>query len=303
MCIRDSSKNGEKSLRLALQTREQHIRREKATSNICTAQSLLAIISSFYAIYHGSSGLTKMAKRIVILRRYLESCLYDLGFKITPGVRFDSFDIYCEESEKIHNEALKNGFNLRILPLGSRIEESTGFGISLDELTDENEINQILNFIANALGKTTHSKKITINNSFQLDGIPLRNQVWMQQSIFANYQSETDLMRYIFKLAEKDFSLVDGMMPLGSCTMKLNSAAELSPISWANLSSIHPFAPTDQTKGYSKIISDLEKWISELVGLKSVSFQPNAGSQGEFAGLLAINSYFASKGDLLRKKC
>ncbi len=297
------SKNGEKSLRLALQTREQHIRREKATSNICTAQSLLAIISSFYAIYHGSSGLTKMAKRLVIFRRYLESCLCELGFKIPLGDRFDSFDIYCEESEKIHNEALKNGFNLRILPLGSRIDESTGFGISLDELTDENEIYKILKFIANALGKTRDFKEITINKFFQLESIPLRNQEWMKQNIFENYQSETDLMRYIFKLAEKDFSLVDGMIPLGSCTMKLNSAAELSPISWDNLSSIHPFSPANQTKGYSQIIKDLEKWISELVGLKSVSFQPNAGSQGEFAGLLAINSYFGSKGDLLRKKC
>ena len=297
------SKNGEKSLRLALQTREQHIRREKATSNICTAQSLLAIISSFYAIYHGSSGLTKMAKRLVILRRHLESCLGELGFKIPLGIRFDSFDIYCEESEKIHNEALKKGFNLRILPLGSTIDKSTGFGISLDELTDESEIYKILNFIANALGKKRDFKEITLNKFFQLEGIPLRNQEWMQQDIFENYRCETDLMRYIFKLSEKDFSLVDGMIPLGSCTMKLNSAAELSPISWENLSSIHPFAPANQTKGYSKIITDLEKWISELVGLNSVSFQPNAGSQGEFAGLLAINSYFASRGDLSRKKC
>ena len=297
------SKNGEKSLRLALQTREQHIRREKATSNICTAQSLLAIISSFYAIYHGSDGLTKMAKRLVIFRQYLESCLSDLGFKIPLGNRFDSFDIYCDESEKIHNEALKNGFNLRILPLGSKIEESTGFGISLDELTDETEIYKILSFIANAIGKKRDFKKNITNKFFQLEGIPLRNQKWMQQNIFENYQSETDLMRYIFKLAEKDFSLVDGMIPLGSCTMKLNSAAELSPISWRNISSIHPFAPPNQTNGYSKIITDLETWISELVGLKSVSFQPNAGSQGEFAGLLAINSYFSSKGDLSRKIC
>ena len=298
------SKNGEKSLRLALQTREQHIRREKATSNICTAQSLLAIISSFYAIYHGSFGLTQIAKRIVNLRINLESCLSELGFDISDGSRFDSIDVYSEYSEKIHDEALKNGFNLRILPLGSTPEDSTGFGLSLDELSDEKEIHKIITFIANVIGKKEDLKPICLDKEdFFIKNIPLRNDPWMQQDIFKNYQSETDLMRYIFRLAEKDFSLVDGMIPLGSCTMKLNSAAELSPVSWANLSSIHPFAPSNQTKGYVQIISDLEKWISEIVGLKSVSFQPNAGSQGELAGLLAINSYFESKGDFLRKKC
>ncbi len=296
------SKNGEKSLRLALQTREQHIRREKATSNICTAQSLLAIISSFYAVYHGASGLSKIAKRLVIYRIYLESCLAQLGFTISDGTRFDSFDIYCDQSEDIHNEAIKNGFNLRILPLGSSIKDSSGFGISIDELTDEKEIFQILSFIQKAIGKSAKFSQIP-NNVFRLDGIPLRQNEWMQQNIFLQYQSETDLMRYIFQLAEKDFSLVDGMIPLGSCTMKLNSAAELNPISWANLSSIHPFAPINQTSGFLKIISDLEIWISEIVGLDSVSFQPNAGSQGEFAGLLAIKSYFESKGSLFRKKC
>ena len=297
------SKNGEKSLRLALQTREQHIRREKATSNICTAQALLAIISSFYAIYHGSSGLTEIAKRICSLRSCLESGLSELGFEIAVGSRFDGFDIYSKYSEKIHNEALKNGYNFRILPMGSSIEDSTGFGITLDELSDEGEITQILNFIAHAIGQKEAFNPIVLNEEFLLDGIPLRNESWMQQDIFLNYQSETDLMRYIFRLSEKDFSLVDGMIPLGSCTMKLNSAAELSPVSWAKLSSIHPFSPRYQTEGYTRLISDLEKWISELVGLDSVSFQPNAGSQGEFAGLLAINSYFESRGDVLRKKC
>jgi glycine dehydrogenase len=235
------------------------------------------------------------------MRINLESCLADLGFEIPDGIRFDSVDIYSEHAQKIHIEALKNGYNLRILPLGSTIENSTGFGISLDQLTNEKEIKDIVTFIANILEKKEYLDHIKFDKGFYFESLDLRSSKWMQQDIFVNYQSETELMRYIFRLVEKDFSLVDGMMPLGSCTMKLNSAAELNPVSWANLSSIHPFSPLDQTKGYSKIISDLEKWISDIVGLKSVSFQPNAGSQGEFAGLLAINSYFESKGELSRK--
>ena len=297
------SKEGEKSLRLALQTREQHIRREKATSNICTAQSLLAIISSFYAIYHGSEGLCKIAKRIVIFRRYLELCLGKLGLFAKEGPRFDSFDIYSNKAPVIHQEALKNGFNLRILPLGAEIDKAEGFGISIDELTHENEIFQILNFIAKICGSDIDFRKIPIDYFYELDGIPTRDENFMKQDIFKNFKSETELMRYIFHLSEKDFSLVDGMIPLGSCTMKLNSAAELNPISWDNFSSLHPFAPKYQTKGYLQIISDLEKWICEIVGLNAVSFQPNAGSQGEFAGLLAIKSYFNSKNNFLRKKC
>ena len=295
--------DGEKSLRLALQTREQHIRREKATSNICTAQSLLAIISSFYAIYHGSYGLNKIAKRIVIYRRYLELCLSELGLLVKDGSRFDSFDIYSNKSPQIHQAALKNGFNLRILPLGADIINAKGFGISIDELTDENEIFEILNFISNVCDRDIDFKQIPIDYFCELDGMPLRDDKFMKQDIFENYKSETELMRYIFHLSEKDFSLVDGMIPLGSCTMKLNSAAELSPISWEKFSSIHPFAPKSQTKGYLQIVSDLEKWICEIVGLKAVSFQPNAGSQGEFAGLLAIKSYFISTNNSFRKKC
>jgi len=297
------SKDGEKSLRLALQTREQHIRREKATSNICTAQSLLAIISSFYAIYHGYEGLNNIAKNILILRSYLEKGLHKLGFSLNKGVRFDSFDVYSPESVAIHKSAINNGFNLRILPLGAEIDNATGFGISLDELSDIDEIHKLLNIISDVVDKKINFEEISKDNPINLDGIPLREEKFLQQKVFEDYRSETDLMRYIFCLAEKDFSLVDGMIPLGSCTMKLNAAAELNPISWRNFSSIHPFVPKSQIIGYEKIISDLENWISEIVGLDAVSFQPNAGSQGELAGLLAINSYFLSKNDFDRKKC
>ena len=297
------SKDGEKSLRLALQTREQHIRREKATSNICTAQSLLAIISSFYAIYHGFEGLTKIAKKIVILRRNLESGLHELGFQLNPGIRFDSFDVYSTKSPEIHKSAISNGYNLRILPLGAEIDNATGFGISLDELSSNEEVNDILNFIANAIDKKNHVTKVLNDNFFQLEGIPMREAKFLKQSVFEDYRSETDLMRYIFSLAEKDFSLVDGMIPLGSCTMKLNAASELNPISWDNFCGIHPFVPQSQTIGYKKLISDLEKWIASIVGLEAVSFQPNAGSQGEFAGLLAIRSFFLANNEINRKKC
>ncbi len=297
------SKDGEKSLRLALQTREQHIRREKATSNICTAQALLAIISSFYSIYHGSSGLKRIAERIVIYRRFLESCLHELGFQVNNGIRFDSLNIFSDKSVEIHKEALSHGYNLRVLPLGANIDEAKGFGFSLDELTDENEIIDIISFISKVI-KKEHNFSFHLNeNKFELDGMPLRTEQFMQQRVFQTYNSETDLMRYIFSLAEKDFSLVDGMIPLGSCTMKLNAAAELNPVSWQQFSSIHPFAPRSQTEGYATIISDLESWISDIAGLSAVSFQPNAGSQGEFAGLLAIKSYFMAQNDLHRKKC
>ena len=297
------SQDGEKSLRLALQTREQHIRREKATSNICTAQALLAIIASFYSIYHGSDGLVRIAQRIVVFRKFLESCLHELGFTVNQGIRFDSLDIYSDRSVQIHNEAVSKGYNLRILPLGASIEEAKGFGISLDELTDETEIIEIINFISKVIKKDVDFSFNFNDYKFELDGIPLRTEPFMQQNIFETNNSETDLMRYIFSLAEKDFSLVDGMIPLGSCTMKLNAVAELTPISWHQFSLIHPFAPKSQTKGYERIIADLECWISDIVGLSAVSFQPNAGSQGEFAGLLAIKSYFLSRNDLYRKKC
>jgi len=296
------SKSGEKSLRLALQTREQHIRREKATSNICTAQSLLAVISSFYAIYHGFSGLRKIAERIVIYRRYLEDQLCEFGLQIDQGIRFDSFDIYSEKAVDIHKAALKEGFNLRILPLGVDLNEAKGFGISLDELTDENEIFKILSFISTVLNKNFKSTD-TLKGSFHFDGIPLRVDKCLQQNVFQLYKSESELMRYIYQLAEKDFSLVDGMIPLGSCTMKLNAAAELSPISWSQFSAIHPFSPKSQTKGFLSVISDLEEWIGEVVGLEAVSFQPNAGSQGELAGLLSIRSYFYDNNDLDRDIC
>ncbi|WP_036901098.1 MULTISPECIES: aminomethyl-transferring glycine dehydrogenase [Prochlorococcus] len=298
-------KNGQLALRLALQTREQHIRRDKATSNICTAQVLLAVISSFYAVYHGPDGLEAIAKRILKLRHFIEIHLKELGYSVKEKIRFDTIEITCPESSQVHQLAALSGFNLRILPLGSSIENSTGFAFCIDELSNESEVKNLCEIFAKAKGKVFNNS-ININDlSFKkiLSGIPLRSNSWLNQSVFQEYRSETELMRYMHKLAGKDFSLVHGMIPLGSCTMKLNASSELIPISWKEFSSIHPLAPTDQSRGYSQLIKDLQNWISYLTGFKGASLQPNAGSQGEYAGLLVIRAWHKSRGQESREIC
>ncbi len=294
---------GNPALRLALQTREQHIRRDKATSNICTAQVLLAILSSFYAIYHGPNGLSSIAKKVMKYRASFEAILSYFEYPIASGVRFDSVDVYCHEAPQIHKLASLQGFNLRILPLGSNLIDSKGFGVTFDELSTDEELYKLYKILAQIKGKETQDlSKIVIKKEF-LEGIPLRQKPWLQQSVFNKYHSETDLMRYIHLLVMKDFSLVQGMIPLGSCTMKLNAAAELLPIEWKEFSLIHPFAPKEQISGYQKIINDLELWLSALTGFEGVSLQPNAGSQGELAGLLVIRAWHKSSGETHRNMC
>ncbi len=294
---------GNEALRLALQTREQHIRRDKATSNICTAQVLLAILSSFYAVHHGPNGLEQIAKNIVRYRSYFESILIDLDYPIEPYSRFDSIDIYCPEAPEVIKLALTEGFNLRILPLGSDPANSEGFGVTFDELTCNDEMHKLHKILAKIKGKDV-VKISTLDESKELlKQIPLREEPWLEQPVFNKYQSETDLMRYIHQLIAKDFSLVQGMIPLGSCTMKLNAAAELLPIGWNEFSSIHPFAPQNQLAGFKEIINNLESWLAALTGFQGVSLQPNAGSQGEFAGLLVIRSWHKSRGEGHRDIC
>ncbi len=298
-------KYGQPALRLALQTREQHIRRDKATSNICTAQVLLAVISSFFAIYHGPKGLEKIAERVIQLRAKLESNLKELEYPIESINRFDTISVNCLESSKVIELAALEGFNIRILPIGSSIEESSGFAISLDELSTEDEVDAISRILAKAKGKKpniTSTNYLPIKDIFNND-IPLRNKPWLTQEVFHSYRSETELVRYMQLLSSRDFSLVHGMIPLGSCTMKLNSAAELIPVSWKEFSSIHPFAPINQVKGYLQLIKDLENWLSLLTGFSGVSLQPNAGSQGEFAGLLVIRAWHKARGQDKRKIC
>ncbi len=294
---------GNQALRLALQTREQHIRRDKATSNICTAQVLLAILSSFYAVHHGPHGLKQIAKKIVKFRAYFESIIKNLDYPLDRYSGFDSVDIYCPEASKVLQLASKEGYNLRVLPVGSEIVNANGFGVTFDELTCDEEIYKLHQILAKAKGKDVSHLSQLIKEDEQLKDIPLREEPWLEQPVFNQYQSETDLMRYIHFLVAKDFSLVQGMIPLGSCTMKLNAAAELLPIEWSEFSSIHPYAPNDQLAGFQQIINDLEAWLSALTGFQGVSLQPNAGSQGEFAGLLVIRSWHQSLGEGHRNIC
>jgi glycine dehydrogenase len=279
---------GNKALRLALQTREQHIRRDKATSNICTAQALLANMAGFYAAYHGAEGLKNIATRILIYREILITGLSWLGIEVdkTEGfdtVRFKSF------------LALEN-YNVRY--------EDDHTIITLDELTTLDEIKELLNSQQDLVNKyDTIDHIVDAVGNYRWILTPERTKPWLRQDVFNRYHSETDMMRYINELVSKDFSLVNGMMPLGSCTMKLNAASELMPVSWNEFANMHPFAPDHQTLGYQRIMFDLQEWLCDITGFAEVSLQPNAGSQGEYAGLLAIQEYHRSNGDANRNVC
>ena len=267
---------GNTALRLALQTREQHIRRDKATSNICTAQALLAHMSAFYAIYHGPEGLKKIARRIWLLRQTLLRALKWSGIQVDDTEGFDTVRFKSINMVDGYNVTVKNGW----------------ITLSLDETSTYDTLYDILNSQV-----TFDSKKSTIISVWdgvvdqKWESIPERTKPWLQQEVFNKYHSETNLMRYIHELESKDFSLVHGMMPLGSCTMKLNAASELIPVSWEEFANVHPHTPPGQIFGYDRIIRDLEEWLCDVTGFHSMTFQPNSGAQGEYAGLLAIKEY------------
>ena len=269
---------GNKALRLALQTREQHIRRDKATSNICTAQALLANMAGFYAAYHGSEGLKKIANRILRYRETLKTALRWCGKEVEDTEGFDTIRI---KTDIDYYNFLSDKFNVRY--------EDGWMMITLDELTTIQELDEIVQtqIVFNASSNTINHVYDACKDYVWKD-IPQRKGKWLEQDIFNKYHSETNMMRYINELVSKDFSLVNGMMPLGSCTMKLNAASELMPVSWPEFANIHPFAPKKQTEGYQIIIDELKGWLCEITGFDSISLQPNAGSQGEYAGLLAI---------------
>ena len=284
---------GQPALRLALQTREQHIRRDKATSNICTAQVLLAVMAGFYAVHHGPDGLEAIARRLLSLRTALVAGLEELALPVLPGQGFDTvwLPLPPDQAEVLLAAALAAGFNLH--------QADDGVGISLDELSSAEELERLLRALAGCaepwreLGTSPPAGP----------AMPLRQQPWLQQSVFHRYRSETELLRYIQRLSAKDLSLVHGMIPLGSCTMKLNAAAELAPVSWPAFSQLHPFAPAEQAAGYQLLAADLERWLAVITGFAGVSLQPNAGSQGEYAGLLAIRAWHRSRGEAHRTVC
>ena len=298
---RSKDAEGQPALRLALQTREQHIRRDKATSNICTAQVLLAVMASFYAVHHGPDGLQAMARRITGLRQQLEAALTQLGFTVPAGDRFDTVTIQSPLAPAVLAAASQAGFNLRVLPDGAAAAEATGFGVSLDECSDETELQQLVAALAQAVAQPAPALAAGVDQGFQ--AVPVRTAPWLTQEVFHRYRSETELLRYIQRLVSRDISLVHGMIPLGSCTMKLNAAAELLPVSWPSFAGLHPFAPASQAAGYRRLADDLETWLAALTGFAAVSLQPNAGSQGEYAGLLVIRAWHRSRGEAHRDVC
>jgi len=281
---------GNRCLRMALQTREQHIRREKATSNICTAQALLANMAAMYVVYHGCHGLNNIAMRIHSLAQKLEAELINLGFEQTNASYFDTIKVKVDDVQKLKIRAEKAGINFYYSTNGS-------VGISLDETTSLNDVHQIVKVFAGAFDKKYAANKKGLTSDLKLPSFAVRNSSYLLHPVFNTHHSESEMMRYIKFLENKDLSLNTSMISLGSCTMKLNAATELIPVSWPEFSKLHPFAPADQTKGYQQIITDLENYLSEITGFAATSLQPNSGAQGEYAGLLAIRQYHIEKGE------
>ncbi len=289
---------GKAAARLAIQTREQHIRRDKATSNICTAQVLLAIMASMYAVYHGPGGLKKIAATIGRKIGVLKHFLVNLKCEVSRGFVFDTLCIKIDDGSlsDILSKAESAKLNLRVI-------NHQRLSVSFDEVTDEYDIKNLIYVLT---GKSVCVDDIVERlNHFELD-IPnnlMRNSDYLMHPVFHNYHSETEILRYIRRLESKDLSLCTSMIPLGSCTMKLNATTEMTPVTWEAFSHIHPFADSSQSQGYKTLTSELESMLAELTGFDSISLQPNAGSQGEYAGLLVIHKYFENRGERNRNIC
>jgi glycine dehydrogenase len=287
---------GNQALRMALQTREQHIKRDKATSNICTAQALLAIMASMYAVYHGPDGIKAIAEQVHGYTNSLAQELKRLGYTVTNSNYFDTITVKTPAeitTESIRNIAEKSEINFRYL-------DATTLSISLDQTVQDEDLSDVINVFASAVSQP----KVKIENfasSSKIKGsFAERKSAYLEHPVFNSYHSESEMMRYIKRLENKDLSLVHSMISLGSCTMKLNAASELLPLTWPEFAHIHPFVPVEQAKGYAQIIKELDKDLSNITGFAKMSFQPNSGAQGEYAGLMVIRAYHIANGNSQR---
>ncbi len=278
---------GNPGLRLALQTREQHIRREKATSNICTAQVLLAVIAGFYAAWHGPEGLTRIARRVSLAARLLAGAALRGGYTLRHARFFDTIAIEAgARADALIASAQQAGFDLRRI-------DATGVGIALDETVTQDELAKLAALLGGDLAEAPAAIPADV----------IRGTPFLQADVFSAYHSEHEMLRYLKRLEDKDVALNRAMIPLGSCTMKLNAAAEMIPITLPGFANVHPFAPEDQTRGFAELIGTLSEWLCSITGFAAVSLQPNAGSQGEYAGMLAIRSYHEARGNGARDIC
>ncbi len=299
--------NGKSALRLALQTREQHIRREKATSNICTAQVLLAVMAGMYGVYHGPQGLKEIAEKVRDLTALLASGLKSLGYKIGTEPFFDTLRV--ELGDKSLSSVLESA---KLHQINLRVFDEKTVGISLDETVTAEDVKELWTIFAEEKNRIRADGEIVLSMSLDADDFSSslvypafcdRTSSYLTHPVFNSYHSETELLRYMHRLEAKDLSLNTSMIPLGSCTMKLNATAEMLPVSWPEFSKIHPFAPSHQTRGYQMMFVQLEQWLAEITGFAGISLQPNAGSQGEYAGLLVIRQYHEHRGESHRNIC
>ncbi len=288
--------HGNPAYRLALQTREQHIRREKATSNICTAQVLPAVVASMYAVYHGADGLRRIAQRVASYTAILAQALQDAGAALQPTARFDTLALPMaqDNAQQTVARALAAGYNLRLMPHGT-------VGITLDETTTRADLNALLHAVCP--GATLDWEQANKGVWLQWPEALQRRSNYLQHPVFHQHRSETAMLRYLRRLSDKDIALDRSMIPLGSCTMKLNATSEMIPITWPEFAHIHPFAPADQRAGYTAMAEQLCQWLAQATGYAGVSLQPNAGSQGEYAGLLVIQAWQRARGQGQRNVC
>jgi len=285
-------REGRPALRMALQTREQHIRREKATSNVCTAQVLLAVMASMYAVYHGPEGIRAIAEQVHDRAARLAAALRAKGLKLASDAFFDTLVVETDATaaRQIHDAARARRINLRAV-------SPTHIGIALDETVTEQDLKDLAEIFGLGAVPRTQPPAPSIPKTL------VRMTPYLTHPVFRSHRSETEMLRYIRRLEARDLSLTAAMIPLGSCTMKLNATAEMVPVSWPGFAGVHPFAPREQTEGYQQLFRDLESWLAEITGFARVSLQPNAGSQGEFAGLLVIRAFHRARGDMHRTVC